>query len=169
MLKDINTIVKEIDEKIEHINCGGCCVFAESIYPYLDELGLEPKIKVIEFGGSSSDLTIIRKKMKNSLSLREWNANGVYFNHVAVQFTYRKRVYIVDSTGVFIEAKFQYVSEFLTGYFSRAEARSFSKDESGWNYWFERSNISEIKKGLKKGFKLSFPYYFETVNDISYK
>lgn len=169
MIKEINKIVKSINDEIVDINCGGCCVFAESLFPYLEGLGLKPQVKVIDFYGQNKgdDLTTIRKGMNNSLSLSEWNKNGVDFNHVVTYFIYRKRAYIVDSTGVFSEAKFHRVSGIIKGSFSYTEARSFSENKN-WNHWFDRSDIGKIKNDLKTGFNNFFDNQFAFFSDKVY-
>ena len=169
MIKEIDKIVQSINDEIMNINCGGCCVFAESLFPYLESLGLKPQVKVIDFYGQNKgdDLSTIRKIMHNSLSLSEWNKNGVDFNHVVVQFTYRKRAYIVDSTGVFSELKFHRISGIIKGSFSYAEARSFSENKN-WNHWFDRTDIGKIKNDLKKGFNSLFNNQFKTFSDVVY-
>ena len=170
MIKEINEIVKTLDDEVSAINCGGCCVFAESLFPYLESLGLTPRVKVINFSdcNNTEDITILRESVNDVFSIDDWNANGVMFNHVVIEFTYRKRVYIVDSTGVFSDVKFDRYSSMFRGSFSHAETRSFAEDRYSWNSWFDREDIGKIKDNLRKGFNSLFHNQFKLFSDIVY-
>ena len=168
MIKELCTIMQALNKEVDNINYGGCCVFAESIYPYLVNLGLEPQIKIVEFGGSEIDLTIVRKELNGSIILSEWHSKRVEFNHIAIQFIYKGNTYIIDSTGVKKVADYQYSTQFLYGFITHIEARNFSKDRSGWNTRFNRTDIKRIKHGMKTRFNSHFNNQFVTFIDKIY-
>ena len=168
MLDNINSIVQKLDNTIDNINCGGCCVFAESLFPYMTELGLTPKIKLLDHcWNDNRGLSEIRQNVDDNLSYSDWCRNGVAFAHIVIEFKYYDELYIVDSTGVVLACDFDAKNcTIRDGAFSYEEARSFSEESNGWNPWFSRSDIKKIKKGLNSGFKKAFS--IDSVHDESY-
>ena len=139
------------------VNYGGCGVFAESVFPYLVELGLDPVIRVYGNGGGS--LTVARQNLQHrrTRSMDDYHANDISFAHVACEVWIDGCDYIVDSEGVHDPEEFigrwAYPQE---GELTHFETLEISRKRRGWNPMFERGWIKPIKQMLREGFAAQF-------------
>lgn len=85
-----------IDHQIREMNSGGCCVFAESVFPYLEAIGLNPQVRCASWNNVHLDK--VRDAVENKFEKDGWNCEGVYFNRVLVEVKINRRLYLVDST-----------------------------------------------------------------------
>jgi len=127
------------------INDGGCCVVAGELSKYI------PDCRVIVVNDvTSTSLDAARESIKNPLSHADWNKNDVHFWHVAVEFTYSGRKYIVDSDGVYSRLKFRRTWKTpLEGCLTSEEAVSLGEN-GRWNPMFDRRQIPNMSKMIKE-------------------
>ena len=159
----LNSLVKlgnEIDDSTTFINDGGCCVFAALVGKQLQKyLPVRIRSCYSHYADANGKTSInkIRNKIKKNRTL-EWESNGIYFDHVIIEFRYKGKSYFYDASGI-SEASDQEHTFGLRvhkGFFSVSDALKFAK-ENTWNHLFDRSQIPEIKEMVDnffKGFKL---------------
>lgn len=160
MVPELRTLMKEVNKKIDDINCGGCCVAAAIIAEHLRTKNIPVKIVVLNDWGSSRSLTKIRKERqkangnKQLLTNGEWCRGGVSFDHVVVIMTWYGRQYVIDvESGCVIKKKYlqDMGYKITSGQFTQKEAEYLANSSDGWNPWFDRGQIPRMYKIIKQG------------------
>lgn len=156
-IRKINKLMQTINSEIPHINCGGCGVFASLLYPFLQELGTKPIIRLVHRSETNTDLSDIRRQLEDTNSCLDWQQH-TWFTHLLIEFTNDGKQYVIDSTGIFNLDKSEYYA--CEGAFSYEEVKYFAASPSGWNTMFPRRTIPVITKKLSSGFSELFPTIF---------
>lgn len=156
MINRIKSICKNVNSEIEHMNSGGCCVFASIITPYLMELGLKPKIRVANWNHKQPMIGSIRKKIDTN-DIKQWNSNDVSFGHVVVEVTCNDSKYLVDSKNVMLKTGHIEPTcnmKMMRGELKLNEAVAISSKQSGWNPRFDREQIPRLRALVHSQFTL---------------
>ena len=147
----LKTFLAGIHEKHEYINWGGCCVFAGILGKHLAEVG-KVRVRVINsVYGSSSNIDQVRKKIRKNEST-EWNRHGIGFNHVVVEFAYKRRKYAMDSEGIRVLTP-DLDKRYVEGALTVKEAQELGSTQRGWNPMFDRGEIPAIRSKVQRYFK----------------
>ena len=151
LLETIDALCNHIDDSVDKINSGGCAVFAACMGKRLMQYG-EVRIAV---GCDDGDTTIDDARdgvLFNTTG--EWNENGVFFNHIVVEFKYEGKMYHIDSSGVHKESHFTHLGSFpiLDGRLTVAECGEIAGSSEGWNWMFNRAAIPRIQRMVDYGF-----------------
>ena len=95
--------LRQINREISCPNAGGCGVVAEAIARALDERGIEHEIKNCGYD-TNIDLDDVRVTLETSgideATASDWQAEGIGFRHLWVEFTWMGERYCGASTGV---------------------------------------------------------------------
>jgi hypothetical protein len=141
---------------LRNINYGGCCVFASILANHLQHL-VPTRIAVYEDPDDEEDpiaesIDSARAKLTSNTA-REWNRNGVYFNHVVVECDIGDETVEIDSSGIFATDG-SIISDCvkLPGYLTIPEATELAASSVGWNWWFDRDQIPEMERLVNKAF-----------------
>jgi hypothetical protein len=123
--------------RINHINLGGCGLFAEYLYLTLTNLGLKPKIAIV---GRNKDT--IKYVLKNNGS-----AHDLQWSHIIV---YVGGMYL-DSSGIRISPSPDAVRypDVVTG-MSLDLLREWNNNPRYWNPTFDRRQKKYIEYGFKE-------------------
>jgi len=153
--QNLNKLADKIRMDFPDINRGGCCVFAALVAKALQHYY---PTRVVAFNSSPQfSIDEVRAKVTKN-SCKEWDRNGIDFNHIVIEFTDPDdgdKVYHLDANGVFIADGS--ISSYLTqvkGHLTIKEACEIASLPDGWNPEFNRNNIPKIDKIIKKHFGL---------------
>jgi len=164
LIKDLKKISDKVDKKIRKVNYGGCCVFASLATEHLQDLGLDVKIRVGDFGlGRRSQrkiLNLVEKKVSVNTA-NGWYDEGVDMSHVVAEFGWQGKRYFFDAEGV--AEKLYELEPFCNSKLHRgsiplhvAKELALSTD---WNPTFDRTQIPKLESLLKEEFsKLKAKY-----------
>lgn len=153
LIKKLKDISKEANACVEDINHGGCCVMAHLIAKEMRRLGVEA-----EGVASSGNPLEIRKIHSKTGDGHWWESNGVDFEHVAVRFKYKGKIYTYDtdilrkSSNLFGLWEYTADGEFGSG-LRVSELKKIASTRKFWNTSFNRKDIPVLKKIVEKHFK----------------
>jgi hypothetical protein len=150
--KAIRAAINQFEYKFDRINWGGCSVMAAILAYQLKPLADE--VKIVAEGGwcGGNDVDNARKNMTDN-NVGDWQDQGVYFNHVWVEFKWNGRWYAIDSEGLHRRKRMH--KEWGTpqkGSFTLKEMRILAGDSCGWNPTFRREQIPAMKRLATKVF-----------------
>ncbi len=136
--------VSELDLQFTDANCGGCGAIAVMLYRLAEQLGLNPVIRNYD-GSHEPSIDEVRNDLMtdpNHSRLCDWNAHGMWFTHVWVEFSLDGTYYAMDACGV-VEAQdmYDYWGSPRDGYFTVEEMESLGNDHGGWNPTFDRDQL----------------------------
>lgn len=131
-------------------------MFVAYVGQELLDLGIPARCRVITTN-PSADLDNARSN--NCRTLTEWRTNSeLTFYHGVVEFEYEGRRYFLDSENLDTPAEFPFAKwirsirplhpEPLT----IEEVSGMAEVSDGWNEWFDRSQMPELKEGIKNLF-----------------
>lgn len=134
---------KLIRSQIYKINHGGCCVFASMIAEQLQHI-VPTSITVLD------DVTEISlddaRPYTNKNTIREWQINGVEFDHIIVEFVYNDNTYFLDSNGPKLKDTFNtHDDTIVEGHLTIEEATSLAADDNWWPE-FNRKHIPLMQR-----------------------
>jgi hypothetical protein len=141
----LTNLGKKINSDFPCLNMGGCCVYAALIAEKLKENGVNANGVVVACFDSPFSVAVARKGVNDIGSLREWNDNGVAFNHVVLEFTVEGKRFRYDSAGV-VEAKNGFRGDpIYSGRLKLKELQALATSD-GWSTRFDRKDIPKLKK-----------------------
>lgn len=151
-MNKLATKLKTINENYDDVNLGGCaCIaamIAESlrlVFPIMRITACNPSWSTAKQG----DINEIRDMSNEAADKDYWYSNGLGFDHVWIEVWYKKRWYVLDSTGVHTRKEmYARWTEPHKGSFSIKEMKSMAAERTGWNDWFDRSQLPNIKQHI---------------------
>jgi len=154
LIKFLNNLGDAVDEKIDNVNFGGCCVFAAIVAARLATICPTRIVVACPHDYWDDDVTIEKARhYVQSNSPTEWNDAGVEFGHVIVEFDYECRTWHYDSAGVTRKLSRTNTFDFpiVDGFLSIKEACELASYPD-WNNRFDRSQIPEMAEVINKQF-----------------
>jgi len=88
--RQLNRILRKLGRHVQEditggcLNYGGCAVYAALVGRELQRLGVPVGVVVNGYGGANLDE--VRLKVTDVGDKGQWNDNGVYFNHVGLEY-----------------------------------------------------------------------------------
>jgi hypothetical protein len=151
LIQQLDEIGKRINKAFPMINDGGCCIYAVMIAKELKKLGYRPRIIV---AGRDDEVNVqeARKKIKDIANHHEWWENGIYFNHVGIEFTYKRKKYHYDSCGVKPASKMLDEYYIYPGRLGIKDAEVLANQSTAWNVAFNRNDIPKIQRRISDFF-----------------
>lgn len=160
VINTLDALGRAAETQVDSLNCGGCAVYASMVGRELEKLGIPVRGIVAMEAWEIPNLDKVRKHVEDTGNISHWNANGVEFNHVGLQFKLGNRWYQYDSSGVTGPKpwlKHEYW-EVCKGSLSMVELENLANSPTGWNEWFNRhTEIPKLKKLTKQFFKEVVP------------
>jgi hypothetical protein len=151
LVSQLNSLGMDVNAKYRYLNSGGCAVFAAIVGNELRDMGV--KVKVLVCGsGDGESLDAVRGNIKNPNRKREWNKNDVFFNHVGLEFFWKRRKYHYDSNGANPPVKVLDGYPLYKGRLTVDECIGIAREPSGWNKKFNRRHIPAIRRMVRKHF-----------------
>lgn len=161
----LNDLGERVMNRNPYINNGGCCVFAAAVGEQLQKRGVETWVIVgtypetfddDEDGYHDIDIRYVEAKLKKK-PLYVWNDNNIFFTHVGLGFRIGDRFYNYDSHGVRTEDF--YLGEYMLykGGLSVETARFLADQEDGWNECFDRSQIPDLRRYIRRRLAATLP------------
>ncbi len=150
----LNNVGREVYSNYRRINNGGCCVYAALIVEQLQKLGIRSCGIVGSYNAEYVSLAKARECVKDKKNTKEWNANGVQFMHVGVEFFLDGKRYHYDTAGVHPAAKELDGLKIYRGRLRIEELKALAGTKKGWNPTFNRTSIPAIRKMVKTAFVL---------------
>jgi len=145
----LNKVGKNLSMDFRSINQGGCCVVAGYLALFLRHKADDVKVVVQSYG--CPPLDEVRKETNNSMARADWYSQGCTFQHVLVQFSYEGVSYLLDSSGChLLHGNDKGIAE---GYLTIPETITFGKESQGWNPYFDRDQIPDMKKAITRYFR----------------
>lgn len=138
-----------------YLNCGGCCVFAAIVARKLHALGVDVRGRVADWGRGNVDKA--RRKVRDPGNTRDWNENGVGFNHVGLELRVNGERYLYDSDGLERVWPFRTLNlpagdwPVIRGSLSVGELEALA-DGGCWNSMFDRELIPELESMADRAF-----------------
>jgi len=154
IINTLNVLGAAAENECYYLNAGGCAVYANLVAKELDKLGIPVHGIVATY--EPKDLNKVRQGVTNANKKREWNANGLDFSHVGVEFKLGNRWYQYDSKGVhprksWLNREWWKVCK---GHLSLVELDGIANEAAGWNDDFNRrTEIPKLKRLTKQFFK----------------
>src|ERR1035437_8323128 len=107
LIAKLNSLGEEVLVKYPCVNYGGCCVYAAMVVAELKKHKIEAKGIVASYGAGkpgwmTKDVATIdkaREKVKKN-HIYEWQANGISFAHVGIEFKVGRLKKHYDTSGV---------------------------------------------------------------------
>ena len=138
MLEEFVNEYFDINNKVKHINKGGCGIFAKHLYIKLKLMGYSPRLVII-----TNDIDDTKKLLNESIAFA-----GLYI-HIMVKVNGK----YLDCQGIYKTFNnTEYENFKVYGLFSFQRLNEMN-DEPMWNPKFNRDNISVIEKKLEKAYK----------------
>ena len=149
LIAQLNSLGIDVRCKFPNINNGGCAVFASIVGKKLRDMKVTVRAVVMHYDCGVTQTPHIdkaREKIKNTGKKKNWNSQGIYFNHVGLEFFWKRKKYLFDSDGcIRFTKKFnEYV--ILSGRLTIEECEKLAKEPRGWNSCFNRRTIPAIRK-----------------------
>ena len=147
----VRDFLRKFDDTFEDINWGGCAVsaaiLARHLLPHVDNL----KIAAYDnWRSTENNVERARRKVKHN-TVRDWNAAGIAFSHVWIEFEWNGRWYALDSDGM--RSRFAMHEQWgipFEGSFTVQEMNVLTRHQRGWNPMFERDQIPAMRKYANK-------------------
>ncbi len=146
LIRRLNMLGKEINTSYPRINSGGCCVYASLVAEELIKLGVKVQ-GIVGYWNAKSEpsLDYIRPLIKTG-TLSDWHDNGVNFSHVGLEFIHNGYTRHYDSNGVSFQRKKLMGFPLYDGRLLPKELRKLAASREGWNPYFNRRDIPDIRK-----------------------
>ena len=148
LIAQLNTLGRRVNRCYPTINNGGCCVYAVLVCKELKKLKVRTSIIVAGYNGELN-VQQARKNIKNIADHREWWDNGVYFNHVGIEFTYKGKKYHYDSNGVKLAGDNLMNFPLYKGKMRLKWAETLANQAGSWNHMFNRDKIPTLTKKVE--------------------
>lgn len=155
----LNKLGKEAKKKFPTLNCGGCCVFAGMVAEILDAKGYPVQGRVAAHKAGMLDansITEARKHVKKNTPA-EWNAQGISFGHVGIEFFDGENIYLYDSSGCVDPSEDLDGMHSFEGRLTVLELNELWRENGpldgwhvSWNTEFDRGNIPYLRELIKK-------------------
>lgn len=133
------------------LNSGGCAVYASILCKYLKKHKIDAVGRVVMYEASGfEDLTIDRPN--SAPTMKQWNDNGIHFNHIVVSFALDDMNYLVDCDAMDTIDRSRNITDvnsfgpLLKGSITPGDIRILADRTRGWNELFDRSIIPELKR-----------------------
>lgn len=150
-LRNLGLAVKD---EFPMINRGGCCVYAALVGEALARKDMAVQgIVCMGYVAAGLDIDKVRPLVKDVGSMGEWCANGIYFNHVGLEFMYDYDDYHYDTDNLQHADAFFAEMKVVPGRLSLQEMIWLAAKREGWNSCFRRTDIPKIKRMVKKYLK----------------
>lgn len=147
-----------IENQIENMNAGGCAVYAVEIVKRLNAIGFKnAKLRTYGYAYNTKGVVInsVEQKLlgaKGTLpaSSVAWNDNGVWFNHVRVEW----QKHLWDSEGIVTmrEGREWSFSKLQEGDISLDALALLCESQRNWNCCFDRAQIPDVRAIMDKHF-----------------
>lgn len=157
LFEALNTLGNRINRFYPNVNHGGCCVYASIIGEDLLSRGLKTRVVVANSWEAKKNLNKVRKQVNNTNQKEEWNAAGIYFNHVGVEFKLGGKWFLYDSDGVNPRGPKLGSYKVHPGFISVEEAKALAAEREGWNESFNRRSIPGLRKHVKQFLDTNLP------------
>lgn len=156
LIKRLNKLGADINERFPYINWGGCCVFASRVGRHLERIADSVVVRIgNDYGEWNANQRVdeIRPHIARNVP-REWNKFGVHFAHVIIEFVYAGRKFHYDSLGVTKPDTHTKMGRYplIAGGLTVGEATELCARQSGWNPCFDRDNIPAIEEMIENAF-----------------
>lgn len=163
LLAMLNKLGKDAEKNIEYLNSGGCAVFAAHVGYHLKyRAGLTDVVLRVghSYADDEDDLIPIdeaRNHLHPNANASEWNAAGLSFGHVILEFKTGKTKparWHYDSSGVTSVSNVTNNFGFLLhpGEMTVEEGLAIAADHAGWNTLFDRRQIPALIRIIDKHF-----------------
>lgn len=144
--KQILTLCKEVHSSVAYLNHGGCGVFAWLMGKSLEKFENVQYVHVkIRQGWCSEDKELNSSIPSNFKDHREWNKNGIYFNHIVLEVKLRHcKPFCIDSEGI------RDISVgYHAGFVMLHHIEDLVKNVQAWNNSFSRYQIPDMIRTFK--------------------
>lgn len=147
----LNDLGAEVYREFPSINSGGCCVFAAAVANELKHHGIPVSgiVSAWDADEGSHNINDVRKKIPTN-TVRHWNARGIQFYHVGIEFTIGKIKYHYDTTGVKKASNTLDDMPIYNGRLELYELRALAGKKKGWNSNFNRRCIPQLRALIKQ-------------------
>lgn len=152
IIKQLDKLGKNVLNSVPYINKGGCAVFATMVAKSLNSKGIPASLfscydtewGAVYIGGVDE----ARGNVSDIGDLYEWNSNGVWLNHVGVEFELDGKLYFYDTHGVTKPASSFIHPEWIVqdGRFTVEEMEALAERPHNWNQTFKRKYIPQIQQ-----------------------
>jgi len=157
IVKQIHSVLKKVENEYSNINCGGCGVIASILGEYLAaktevRVAIGAREYLIEKQEFSFDEIKEELSVNDNPSINDWETYGVSFNHVWIEFLWEGEWYSMDTEGM-EQGTHKFHSTWNT-YKERMSVEAItqlSNNITGWNTWFSREQIPNIKQDIENG------------------
>lgn len=152
--KDLHATLEEFRLKFSRINCGGCGVMASILAYHLKPLVEDMRIVSYSYDWEGIDSIDRARPNVRENTVRSWNAAGIHFAHIWVEFKWRGCWYTIDSEGIRSRREMYYRwGTPYKGSFTLNELRQLISRQSGWNDSFNRDQIHPMRRLASKRFQ----------------
>lgn len=159
----LENLGKKVSKNIFALNCGGCCVYSslvgEKIKAFFPFIWVRLRVANKNIN-KMRNINSFKKELKinNEMpNVDDWNAVGVYFEHIVLEIKYKKRKLLCDSNMVIPYTNTlnygEGVYQIFGGYLTLKEGLELAQDNNGWNWTFDRGQIPKLKRIIKKEFE----------------
>lgn len=150
----LNSELPIVKDNFPEINYGGCGVFALFLSKELDKLGIEHSITWIgQYEGYDSDYNThdlihsIFDDNGSKTNVCDFHNNDLTLSHIMVVID----GYLVDATGVYLDLDdADWGNREELAIITQKQLELLVSKPDGWNDWFDRDNIPNVGKMVKK-------------------
>jgi hypothetical protein len=154
--RNINASLRKLGERVNNLtggtlNMGGCAVYAALVGAALQRIGLTVG-GVVRGWGNDVNVADARRKVSKVGEARQWNRNGIEFNHVGLEYVIGARAYHCDSDYVTPAGRHQSLQSAYPGRLTVDELEALAGHRPNWNHWFDRKLIPQIEAAVAEEF-----------------
>lgn len=156
LFDQLRNLGEEVLREFPMVNRGGCGVFASLVAQELERKNIEVGgFVAMNFFSESSGISIdkARANIRDIRDHWQWANNGIYFNHVGVEFVVDHDDYHYDVQ--FLHHRRENFDRMMVvpGKLSVKELVWIASYTEGWNSAFNRDAIPKMKRMVKKFLK----------------
>lgn len=147
LLGALRALGTQVEQWDPNINAGGCAVYAALVARTLTDAGV-PAWGVVRNWDNNTPLDKVREKLSPFWKdATDWYRAGTSFNHVLVQFELDGKKYFHDTEGTGETTRS--MARIVPGKLTVAELEKLAASPRGWNDWFSRDHIPQVRKYVK--------------------
>lgn len=154
IIEKLNKLGSQLEADFDAINCGGCGVIASHIAKRLQHI--VPTNIVVFNDDEYIKINKILPNLKNPRSSKEWNRNGMRWDHIVVEFEFENKLYMFDTEkGVFPSNDKYNGNMNKSGYLDIDVICAIAAKKYTWNWRFDRTQIPAIKKRISRALTIT--------------
>lgn len=155
-VRSINATLRKLGDRVNdltegNLNYGGCAVYAALVGAALQRIGLTVG-GVVRGWSDGTNVADARHNVAKVGEARQWNRNGIHFNHVGLEYVIGPKAYHYDSDYLTPAQSHPNLQRAYPGRLTVDELEALASNAPNWNHIFNRKLIPQIEAAVAEEF-----------------